>query len=354
MRKILFLNLVMLFWLLPVAGALGQQKVEIRYEENYAEALKKVGSKKRDLLLVFCEQKGHPDCAKMDNYTLKIRQVCDFLNENFINVRMDVTIPEHENFIKEHAVYMYPTFLVLDKNGEEVGCFCGYNNPEVFLEKLQYATNPAHVIKNCLATFENFRTTMNAKACLEAYYQAGRIGEMVEFLRKIYYIFPPEDRFSPAMWKYVKLALLDVNSPIFANFLNEKYMANYYLGKTIVDETLSKAMRQYALWYVSGQLKQVNDAQALSLIGRLGLIDDQNAASYYIVTACTLYAQREITGRGYENILNYLSVEKVCALAEEDREFVYRFLKSIKGMPKKLMDNYEKEWKSYFEKQLAI
>lgn len=354
MRKILFLNLVMLFWLLPAVSALGQQKVEIRYEENYAEALKKIRAKKHDLLLVFCVQKGHPDCAKMDNYTLRIRQVCDFLNENFVNVRIDATIPEHANFIEKHAVCMYPTFLILDKNEEEVGCFCGYSNPEVFLEKLQYAMNPAHAIKNCLATFENFRTTANAKACLEAYYQAGRIGKMVEFLREIYYIFPPEDRFSPAMWKYVKLALLDVNSPIFSNFLREKYMANYYLGKTIVDETLSKAIRQYAMWYVSGQLKQVNDVQALSLIDRLGLIDDQDAASHYIVMACTLYAQREFTGRGYENILDYLSVDKVCALAEADREFIYYFLKSIKGMPKELMDGYEKEWRAYFEKQLEM
>lgn len=354
MKKCLFLNLIALFLLLPTIGVLGQQKAEIRYEENYAEALKKVGAKKHDLLLVICGQKGHSDCAKIDNYTLKIRQVCDFINENFINVRMDAAIPEHENFMKEHAVYMYPTFLVLDRNGEEVGCFCGYSAPESFLEKLQYAMNPAHSTKNCLAAFENFRTTSNAKACLEAYYQAGRIGEMVEFLRKIYYIFPAEDRFSPDMWKYVKLALLDVNSPIFANFLREKYMANYYLGKEIVDEALSAAIRQYALWYISGQLKQINDAQALSLIDRLGLIDDQNPASHYIVIACTLYAQREITGRGYENILNYLSVDKICALPEKDREFVRHFLKSIKGMPKKLMDSYEKEWKSYFEKQLEM
>ena len=42
MKKCLFLNLIALFLLLPTIGVLGQQKAEIRYEENYAEALKKV------------------------------------------------------------------------------------------------------------------------------------------------------------------------------------------------------------------------------------------------------------------------------------------------------------------------
>lgn len=240
----------------------------------------------------------------------------------------------------------------MDKDGEEIGRFCGSFDPEAFLEKLNYSMNPTNSVKTKLEAFKKDKTTARGRECMEAYYQSGRIGEMVDFVESIFYAYPPEERYSVEMWKYVAPALMNTTSKVFSVFLSDKYLANQYLGKSIVDEALSKSIRQYAFWYVSGQLKD-DPRDALSLISRLSLIDDQNLASHYIFIASQLYAQKAFTKqRAYEHILNYLSAEKVCALEAKDREFVEHFLMNIEGMPQQLIERYQKDREAYFKKQL--
>lgn len=347
---------VMVCFLMCTLGVNAQKKqtAGVNFEKNYAEALAKVGKskQKQGLVFVYCYQEGNSACAKMGNLVLKSRQVGDFINQHFVSTRIDVGQAENEGFVKRYPVSVLPAFFVLDKTGEEIGRFCGPADPEVFLEKLHYAMDPANSVKAKLKAFNQDKTTARGRECMEAYYRAGRIKEMVEFVESIYYAYPPEERYSVEMWKYVEPALMDITSPVLASFLADKYMANQYLGKSVVDEALAKSFRQYAFLYVSGKLKD-KPQDALSLIGRLALIDDQNLASHYIYIASRLYAEKGIThDKAYTYILNYLSAEKVCALEAEDREFVEHFLMNIEGMPQQLIERYQKDREAYFKKQL--
>ena len=102
----------------------------------------------------------------------------------------------------------------------------------------------------------------------------------------------------------------------------------------------------------AGKLKDKPE-DALALISRLALIDDQNLASHYICVASQLYTQKPFShDKVYGYILNYLSAEKVCALEAEDREFVEHFLMNIEGMPQQLIERYQKDREAYFKKQL--
>lgn len=326
----------------------------IAFENSWKEAMAKVSKSKKKpaLLFVYFTQQENPACAKMGNLVLKTRQVSDFINRQFVSVTIDAGQVENKELIEHYRVSVLPSFLILDKNGEEVGQFCGSSDPEEFLKKLNFAMNPAHSVRMNLAAFKEDKTTGRGLECLEAYYRAGRISEMVQFLESIYYAYPPEERYSTEMWKYVAPALMNTTSKTFSLFLSEKYLANQYLGKPIVDKALAKSLRQYAFWFVSGKLK--DDARdALLLISFLSMIDDQNLASHYIVVASQLYAQKNFTKqRAYDHILNYLSAEKVCALEAEEREFVEHFLMNIEGMPQSLIERYQKDREAYFKKQL--
>ena len=314
----------------------------------------KVGKskQKQGLVFVYCYQEGNSACAKMGNLVLKSRQVGDFINQHFVSTRIDVGQAGNEEFVKRYPMSVLPAFFVLDKTGEEIGRFCGSADPEVFLEKLHYAMDPANSVKAKLEAFNRDKTTARGRECMEAYYRAGRIKEMAEFVESIFYAYPPEERYSVEMWKYVAPALMNTTSKVFAVFLSEKYIANQYLGKSVVDEALAKSIRQYAFWYVAGKLKDKPE-DALALISRLALIDDQNLASHYICVASQLYTQKPFShDKVYGYILNYLSAEKVCALEAEDREFVEHFLMNIEGMPQQLIERYQKDREAYFKKQL--
>lgn len=353
MKNQIYAVIVCLLMLSLGAKAQKKQATGIRFEENHTEALAKVmkNKQKPDLVFVYCYQDGNPACAKMGNLVLKTRQVSDFINQHFVSARIDAGQAGNKAFMERYPMSVLPSFLVLDKTGEEVGRFCGVAEPDVFLEKMRYAMDPAHSVKAKLAAYKQEKTTARANECLEAYYQAGRISEMVKFLESIYYVYMPEERYSVEMWKYVAPALMNTTSPIFSVFIREKYLANQSLGKSIVDEALSKSLRQYAFWYVSGKLK-ADDRSAALYISYLGLIDDQDLASHYIMVACQLYMQRAFDGRAYESILNYLSAEKVCALPEKDRAFVERFFMNINEMPQELIERYKKDRDAYFKKQL--
>ena len=57
---------------------------------------------------------------------------------------------------------------------------------------------------------------------MEAYYRAGRIKEMAEFVESIFYAYPPEERYSVEMWKYVAPALMNTTSKVFLLFFCQK------------------------------------------------------------------------------------------------------------------------------------
>lgn len=331
-----------------------KQATGVRFEENWTEALNKVKENKRgpQLLLVVCEQKDNAGCRKMNNLVFKMGRVVEFMNQNFVSVKLDAENPEYTRLAEHYHMAGFPVCLILDRNQQEIGRVYGAMEPDVFIRKMEYAMNPANAVRTKLEAFNNDKTTDKARECLEAYYQAGRTGEMVKFLENTYYAFSPEERYSMEMWKYVAPALQSVSSRIFPMFLSEKYLANKYLGKSIVDGVMAGAYRQYALEYVSGKIKD-DVRTALSLIGQLALIDDQNTASHYIAVASQLYAQKAFTrSKAYEHILNYLSAEKVCALEEKEREFVEHFLMSVEGMPQQLIERYKKDREAYFKKQL--
>ncbi len=181
---------IMVCLLMCTLGVNGQKKqaAGVNFEKNYAEALAKVGKskQKQGLVFVYCYQEGNSACAKMGNLVLKSRQVGDFINQHFVSTRIDVGQAGNEEFVKRYPMSVLPAFFVLDKTGEEIGRFCGSADPEVFLEKLHYAMDPANSVKAKLEAFNRDKTTARGRECMEAYYRAGRIKEMAEFVESIF------------------------------------------------------------------------------------------------------------------------------------------------------------------------
>lgn len=350
--KLFYILIICLFF--GIENSMSQRKEVsgVFFEEDYSSGLEKLKKRtqKRNLLFVYCYRENDLACSKMSNLILKMRQVGDFVNNNFISVQVDIEKKEYKDFVARYQLTSFPTFLILDKDENEIGRFCGKYEPEEFIKKLTYTMNPENSLHSKLLKYQKDKTTEHALECLEAYYQSGRISEMVDFLEKIYYIFWPEQRYSMEMWKYVKFALTNVNSPIFSIFIREKYLVNQYLGNYLVDRVMADALRQNALEYVSGKLKDAKSAVLLNQY--LAVIDDNNLATHYIVVATELYAQRNFVEDAYESILRYVSAEKVCALELKDRIFVEKFLFSIQGMPKDLLEQYKKDRDAYFQKQL--
>lgn len=338
-------------------GSFAQKKpAGIAYEAGYTDALAKIakGRQKKDLVFVYCYIDNSTVCSKMGNLVLKSRKVSDFVNQNFVSAKVNVN--QDTAFARRYPMSVLPAFFVLDKDGKEIGRFCGQHEPDAFIEKMMYAMDEKNSVRVKLAAFEKDRTTANGKACMEAYYQAGRVKEMADFVERYLYAYSPEERYSLDMWKYVAPALMNPTSKVFSMFMNEKQLATNGLGKNVVDKVMTNSIRQYLFWFVTGKIPgdpKWNLSSALGFITYLALIDDESMANHYICSACKLYTQKNLQhGKVYKYILDYLTPEKICALEEEDRDFIEKLLENMEGMPKELYNEHKKGCEEYWKKQL--
>ena len=63
----------------------------------------------------------------------------NYFNKTFVNAKFDAEKGEGIDVAKKYGVRAYPTFLILDKDGTEVGRIVGGADGDMFIEKVQEA-----------------------------------------------------------------------------------------------------------------------------------------------------------------------------------------------------------------------
>ena len=75
-------------------------------------------------------------CDTLDVRTYPDRAVSEFVNENFVSVKIDAEKGEGIDIAKKFGVRAYPTILLVKSDGEEIDRLVGYDPPEQFLTKV--------------------------------------------------------------------------------------------------------------------------------------------------------------------------------------------------------------------------
>lgn len=82
-------------------------------------------------------------CKKLNREVFNKKEVGDFYNENFINLKMDMEKGEGITMADDYLIYLYPTLLFIDKNGKEVHRAAGYRNIAQFMDLGTAALDPS-------------------------------------------------------------------------------------------------------------------------------------------------------------------------------------------------------------------
>lgn len=141
MNKISFFFILFVFQLV-----FSQQSIKFE-ESNFASILAKAKTEKK---LVFMDAYASwcGPCKLMEKNVFTDKNVADFYNKNFINVRIDMEKGEGKELAMKYGVRSYPTFLFLNAEGEVVGKELGYIKSEEFLELGKKNNNPQLVNTN--------------------------------------------------------------------------------------------------------------------------------------------------------------------------------------------------------------
>jgi thioredoxin-related protein len=148
MKKILTL-LVATF----MCSGLFAQGIEFEHE-TFKEALAKA-KKENKLVFMDCYTTWCGPCKYLAKTIFPQKEVGDYFNKNFVNVKMDMEKGEGIELCKKYGVSSFPTLLFIDVNGNAVHKLVGGMPAEDLIKGGKAALNPEMRIGNLRAKYEN-------------------------------------------------------------------------------------------------------------------------------------------------------------------------------------------------------
>lgn len=152
MKRLLFLALAVSFALTACAqgnttktGAAGAAAAKqagqgIIWEEGtLMQALKKAG-KEGKLVFLDCYASWCGPCKYMATQVFTTKEAGDFFNKNFVNIKIDMEKGEGINLGRELRIQGYPTFIIMNPNGKELGRIVGGAQISQFIDKVKAIT----------------------------------------------------------------------------------------------------------------------------------------------------------------------------------------------------------------------
>ncbi len=134
MRKILTL-LAAIMLAIPVFA---QNAAGIQWEEGtLAQALKKAKESGKELVFLDCYATWCGPCKYMANTVFTTKEAGDYFNKKFVNIKIDMEKGEGINLAREFKIQGYPTFIILNSNGKELGRIVGGAETKQFIQKVE-------------------------------------------------------------------------------------------------------------------------------------------------------------------------------------------------------------------------
>ena len=139
MKKIVWLPLLLLFVAVNTVLAAGEgpknapKEEGIQFSETtWKEVLKRAKAEKKIVFLDAYASWCGP-CKLLQKNVFTKKDVGDYFNKQFINVKMDMEKGEGPALSQVYPLEAYPTLLFIDGNGKVVKKVIGYQSPEALL-----------------------------------------------------------------------------------------------------------------------------------------------------------------------------------------------------------------------------
>lgn len=122
----------------------------IQFEDiAFKEALAKAKSENK-LVFVDCYTSWCGPCKRMAQNVFPTQEVGDYMNPKFVSLKCDMEKGEGPDLQKRYRVHSYPTFLIVNPEGEIVHKFVGATGPKTFVKNVGNAFDE----KQAFGTYE--------------------------------------------------------------------------------------------------------------------------------------------------------------------------------------------------------
>lgn len=194
------------------------------------------------LIFVDCYTSWCGPCIEMAKQEFPKKVSGDFFNPKFISVKYDMEKGEGIDIRKKYDVNMFPTFLILNAQGEEINRVVGKAGAEEFIEKVKAALNPNNSMAALKAAYEKDKNMRTALPYAKALYENAKDPSPV--LIEVFDIAMDFERFSV---DYLKLALetVEFGSPFFRKLMLDKRSIDKALGTEVANRMIFDKIRKH-------------------------------------------------------------------------------------------------------------
>ncbi|HBX45896.1 thioredoxin family protein [Limibacterium fermenti] len=133
-NSILALFILRLFVLPSLLTA--QDAGGVKFENKPLKEILDIAKARNKLVFVDCYTTWCGPCRKMANEVFPQKMLGDYMNHAFVSVKIDMEKGEGIGLVKQWDINSYPTYLVLDADGNEKFRMLGYFEPQALIDTL--------------------------------------------------------------------------------------------------------------------------------------------------------------------------------------------------------------------------
>jgi len=194
------------------------------------------------LIFVDCYTSWCGPCIEMAKQEFPKKVSGDFFNPKFVSVKFDIEKGEGIDIGKKYDVKIFPTFLILNAQGEEINRVVGKAVAEEFIEKVKVAMNPNNSLAGLKAAYEKEKNMTTALPYAQALYENAKDPSPV--LSEVFDKAMDYERFSG---DYLKMALetADFGSPFFRKLMLDKRRIDQAIGTEVTNRIIFDKVRKH-------------------------------------------------------------------------------------------------------------
>lgn len=207
------------------------------------------------LVLVDCYTTWCIPCLEMANNEFPKAIAGDYINPRFVSVKIDMEKGEGIDIAKKYNVKAYPTFLILNSEGQEINRVVGKSTAEEFIAKVEAALDPKNSLPGLKAAYEDHKGMTTGMAYALALYQNGEDPSPV--LQDMYTKVQDFERFSR---QFIELSLGTVKfgSPFFRTLMMDKEKLDQALGTETINKYIFDKVRKDMYTIAAGNSERFN------------------------------------------------------------------------------------------------
>ncbi len=120
-----------------ITCARAQQTTGIQFEDATFQELIAKAKEQNKLVFIDFYASWCPPCKMMASQVFPQKKVGDYFNATFVNAKLDVDKGEGRTLAAKYGVSSIPTYIVFDKNGNEVGRHAGGSDADAFIAAIK-------------------------------------------------------------------------------------------------------------------------------------------------------------------------------------------------------------------------